>query len=135
MPCRDWEGGPGADCSGTLRQGVVGTSAEGPEFYIFGRPTLDLGSTRGLKKSVFDPEVFLAKADGGRTISAYLKDQLVFRQGDPADAVFTFKKAKSKSPFFPNKAKKRSLPFLARTNPAERDVWQVSRCAWRQPRR
>jgi CRP-like cAMP-binding protein len=49
-----------------------------------------------LKKSVFDPEVFLAKADGGRTVSAYLKDKLVFVQGDPADAVFYIQKGKVK---------------------------------------
>jgi CRP-like cAMP-binding protein len=36
----------------------------------------------------FDPKVFLAKADGGRTIARYGTDQTVFTQGEPADAVF-----------------------------------------------
>jgi CRP-like cAMP-binding protein len=49
-----------------------------------------------LKRLVFDPEAFLAKADGGRTVSAYLKDQIVFLQGDPADAVFYIQKGKVK---------------------------------------
>jgi CRP-like cAMP-binding protein len=39
-------------------------------------------------KSKFDPEAFLAKADGGVTISKYGKGQVVFTQGDPADSVF-----------------------------------------------
>jgi CRP/FNR family cyclic AMP-dependent transcriptional regulator len=36
----------------------------------------------------FDPKVFLAKANGGRTISDYEKNKIVFAQGDPADSVF-----------------------------------------------
>jgi CRP/FNR family transcriptional regulator, cyclic AMP receptor protein len=40
------------------------------------------------KKSPFDAKAFLSKADGGRTISKYRTDQIVFSQGDPADSVF-----------------------------------------------
>jgi CRP/FNR family cyclic AMP-dependent transcriptional regulator len=47
-------------------------------------------------KPVFDPNVFLAKADGGRTISKYQKDQTVFSQGDAADAVFYIQQGKIK---------------------------------------
>jgi CRP/FNR family transcriptional regulator, cyclic AMP receptor protein len=36
----------------------------------------------------FDPKVFLAKANGGRTISRYEKNRIVYAQGDPADSVF-----------------------------------------------
>lgn len=39
-------------------------------------------------KKPFNLEAFLAIADGGRTVAAYQKDNLVFAQGDPADAVF-----------------------------------------------
>ena len=38
-------------------------------------------------RAKFDPEAFLAKADGGVTISKYRKGQVVFAQGDPADSV------------------------------------------------
>ncbi len=38
------------------------------------------------RKPVFDPKAFLAKANGGRTISKYQKDQIVFSQGEPADS-------------------------------------------------
>ena len=39
-------------------------------------------------KPPFDPKAFLAKANGGRTISKYRKNQIVFSQGDLADSVF-----------------------------------------------
>jgi CRP-like cAMP-binding protein len=47
-------------------------------------------------KAVFDPKVFLATMDGGRTVSNYRKDETVFLQGDPADAVFYILKGKVK---------------------------------------
>jgi len=47
-------------------------------------------------KPTFDPRVFLAKANGGRTISQYRKHQVVFSQGDPADAVFYIQQGKVK---------------------------------------
>ena len=37
---------------------------------------------------LFDPKIFLAKVDGGRTIGNYHGDQIVFAQGDLGDAVF-----------------------------------------------
>ena len=36
----------------------------------------------------FDPKLFLAKVGDGRSIERYRKDQIVFSQGDPPDAVF-----------------------------------------------
>ena len=47
-------------------------------------------------KSKFDPEAFLAKADGGVTISKYGKGQVVFSQGDPADCVFYIREGRVK---------------------------------------
>jgi CRP-like cAMP-binding protein len=40
------------------------------------------------EKPAFDLKVFLTKADGGRTISKYQMNQIVFSQGDPADSIF-----------------------------------------------
>jgi CRP-like cAMP-binding protein len=48
------------------------------------------------KKLPFDPEAFLAKVNGGRTLSKYRKNQVVFQQGDPADAVFYLQTGKAK---------------------------------------
>jgi CRP/FNR family transcriptional regulator, cyclic AMP receptor protein len=49
-----------------------------------------------VKKTAFDRKVFLATLNGGRTISKYRKDQTVFSQGAPADAVFYILKGKVK---------------------------------------
>jgi CRP/FNR family transcriptional regulator, cyclic AMP receptor protein len=39
-------------------------------------------------KLVFDPKSFLAKAGKGRTLADHPKNQKVYLQGDPADAIF-----------------------------------------------
>src|SRR3984957_4403018 len=39
-------------------------------------------------KASFDPKKFLAKVGEGKTIAKYRKDQIVFSQGEVADAVF-----------------------------------------------
>ena len=44
----------------------------------------------------FDPKVFLAKVNGGRTISDYRMNQVVYEQGAPADSVFYIQKGKAK---------------------------------------
>jgi CRP/FNR family transcriptional regulator, cyclic AMP receptor protein len=48
------------------------------------------------KKPDFNVDTFLATVNGGRTISTYRKGQKVFRQGDPADAVFYLREGKVK---------------------------------------
>ena len=40
------------------------------------------------RKAAFDPKIFLAKVGAGKTISQYRKDQIIFSQGEIADAVF-----------------------------------------------
>jgi CRP/FNR family cyclic AMP-dependent transcriptional regulator len=47
-------------------------------------------------KLPFDPKVFLSSVNGGRSKSKYPQNQIVFRQGDPADAVFYILKGKVK---------------------------------------
>ena len=44
----------------------------------------------------FDPKAFLAKVGDGRTIGRYRKGEIVFSQGDPADAVFYIQRGKAK---------------------------------------
>jgi CRP/FNR family cyclic AMP-dependent transcriptional regulator len=48
------------------------------------------------KKVPFDPKVFLATVNGGRSISKYRMNQKVFSQGHSADAVFYIQKGKVK---------------------------------------
>jgi CRP-like cAMP-binding protein len=45
-------------------------------------------------QSSFDPNVFLASAGKGRSIAKYQQDQAIFKQGEPADAVFFVQKGK-----------------------------------------
>ena len=52
--------------------------------------------TKKAKKVPFDPKVFLATANGGRSLSKYQKDKVIFSQGDPADAVFYIQKGQVK---------------------------------------
>jgi CRP/FNR family transcriptional regulator, cyclic AMP receptor protein len=47
-------------------------------------------------KASFDPKTFLAKVGEGKTISKYRKDQVVFSQGQVADAVFYIQQGKVK---------------------------------------
>jgi CRP/FNR family transcriptional regulator, cyclic AMP receptor protein len=49
-----------------------------------------------VKKAPFDPKVFLATTDGGRILSIYRKDEVIFSQGKPADSVFYIQKGKVK---------------------------------------
>ncbi|MGB7279213.1 MAG: cyclic nucleotide-binding domain-containing protein, partial [Pseudolabrys sp.] len=52
--------------------------------------------TKKAKKVPFDPKVFLATVNGGRSISKYREGKTVFSQGKPADAVFYIQKGKVK---------------------------------------
>jgi len=47
-------------------------------------------------RASFDPKSFLAKVGRGRSIGKYHKGQIIFSQGDPADAVFYIQKGKVK---------------------------------------
>jgi CRP-like cAMP-binding protein len=47
-------------------------------------------------KVSFDPKRFLAKVGDGKTIAKYQPDQIVFSQGEQADAVFYIQKGKLK---------------------------------------
>ena len=48
------------------------------------------------RRTAFSPRAFLAKVGEGRTIHTYRKSQVVFSQGDRADAVFYIQKGKAK---------------------------------------
>jgi CRP/FNR family transcriptional regulator, cyclic AMP receptor protein len=52
--------------------------------------------SRVKKKLPFNVNSFLSKADGGRTITSYRKNEKIFSQGDPADAVFYIQEGKVK---------------------------------------
>ena len=69
-----------------------------------------------LKEVPFDPMVFLATVDGGRTISKYRKNETIFRQGDPADAVFYIQKGKIKITVISEHGKEAVVALLGPTD-------------------
>jgi CRP/FNR family transcriptional regulator, cyclic AMP receptor protein len=60
----------------------------------------------------FDPKVFLSKVNGGRATSKYRKDQIVFRQGDPSDAVFYIQSGKVKTTVVSEQGKEAVVALL-----------------------
>ena len=63
-------------------------------------------------KLSFDPKEFLSKVNGGRSVSDYRKDQIVFRQGDPADAVFYAQSGKAKRTVISEQGKEAVVAIL-----------------------
>jgi CRP/FNR family cyclic AMP-dependent transcriptional regulator len=63
-------------------------------------------------KPPFDPKVFLSKVNGGRAISEYRKDKVVFRQGDPSDAVFYIQSGKIKTTVVSEQGKEAVVALL-----------------------
>ena len=63
-------------------------------------------------KLQFDPKEFLAKVNGGQRTSDYRKDQVVFRQGDPADAVFYIESGKVKKTVVSEQGKEAVVAIL-----------------------
>jgi CRP/FNR family transcriptional regulator, cyclic AMP receptor protein len=47
-------------------------------------------------KATFDPKEFLATVNHGRTASNYARDDVIFRQGSPSDAVFYIRRGSIK---------------------------------------
>ena len=63
-------------------------------------------------KLPFDPKEFLLKVNGGQRASDYRKDQIVFRQGDPADAVFYIQNGKVKKTVVSEQGKEAVVAIL-----------------------
>jgi CRP/FNR family transcriptional regulator, cyclic AMP receptor protein len=64
------------------------------------------------KKRNFDPAVFLAKAGLGRTIITLQKKQIVFSQGDAADAVFYIQSGQVKLSVISSSGKEATIALL-----------------------
>ena len=77
---------------------------------------------KGARKALFDPAVFLETTANGRVISTHSKRDVIFAQGDDADSVFYIRKAKSKSPSYPSRARKPSSRSWGQTNLLAKDA-------------
>jgi CRP/FNR family transcriptional regulator, cyclic AMP receptor protein len=64
------------------------------------------------RKARFDPKIFLAKVGEGKTIAEYRKDQVIFSQGEVADAVFYIQKGKVKLTVISEQGKEAIVAFL-----------------------
>jgi len=54
------------------------------------------GAVTKVGKPTFDPKIFLAEVDEGVTVSGYRENEIIFSQGDAADAVFYIQQGKVK---------------------------------------
>ena len=70
----------------------------------------------------FDPKVYLATVNGGRTIANYRVNEAIFSQGNPADAVFYIQKGKVKLTVISEQGRKQSLQSWGPTSSVERGV-------------
>ena len=64
----------------------------------------------------FNAKSFLAKVGDGRSIERYRKDQIVFSQGDPADAVFYIQSGKVKVSVVSEQGKEAVVAMLGTNN-------------------
>jgi CRP/FNR family transcriptional regulator, cyclic AMP receptor protein len=67
---------------------------------------------KGEGKSTFDPQKFLAKVGAGKTMVELGRRQIVFSQGDPADAVFYIQKGKIELKVLSQQGKEAILAIL-----------------------
>jgi CRP/FNR family cyclic AMP-dependent transcriptional regulator len=73
------------------------------------------GAEPGMKPKVqrtFEPKSFLTKVGHGMTTADYQKNQKIFLQGDPADAIFYIQKGKVKLTVLSNQGKEAVIALL-----------------------
>src|SRR5579863_5636800 len=68
-------------------------------------------------KSLFNPKLFLAKIGVGRSLADYPKNQMVFSQGDSADAVFYIQKGRVKLTVVSRQGKEAVIAILGVEKP------------------
>ena len=85
--------------------------------------------TKKAKKVPFDPKVFLATVNGGRSISNYREGKTVFSQGNPADAVFYIQKGKVKITVVSEQGKEAVVAVLGPDDFCGEGALTGSRCA------
>ena len=86
-------------------------------------------SVKTKRQQPFVLESFLSHADGGRTKAKYQKNEIIFRQGDPADAVFYIMDGKCKVTVVSEKGKEVVVALH------EREDFFGEGCLTGQPRR
>ncbi len=93
------------------------------------RPTKENSNRKPAGAPLFDPAAFLATAGLGRDIYTYSKREVIFAQGDDADAVFYIKKGKVKVAVLSNDGKEAIVALLGS------DEFAGEGCLLGQPKR
>jgi CRP/FNR family transcriptional regulator, cyclic AMP receptor protein len=83
-------------------------------------------------KLPFDPKDFRSKVNGGQRVSEYRKEQIVFRQGDPADAVFYIHNGKAKKTVISEQGKEAVVALSGPATSSARAAWLASDCVCRR---
>src|SRR5579863_4164958 len=73
-------------------------------------------TTRNQELAMFHPEVFLKETGVGRTLIDLKKNQVLFSQGDPADAVFYIQKGHIKLTVVSQRGKEATVALLEAGN-------------------
>ena len=71
---------------------------------------------RGRQRSAFDPDAFLENTGVGRTLIDLKKNQVLFSQGEPADAVFYIRKGNLKLSVVSQRGKEATVALLESGN-------------------
>jgi hypothetical protein len=88
-----------------------------------------------MKGGRFDPENVLAKVSDGKTKLQYQKNQIVFSQGEVADAVFYIQTGKIKLTVISKQGKEAVIGIPGPGQFFEKNVSMASCCASKLPRR
>ena len=86
------------------------------------KPSKQSKSARTKRGALFDPAAFLQTAAQGRIISTHRKKEIIFSQGDAADAVIYIKKGNVKVCVISKEGKEAVVAILGRTNSWVRDA-------------
>ncbi len=76
------------------------------------RPAKRRTNRKAASEALFDPAVFLETTANGRVISTHSKKDLIFAQGDDADAVFYIRKGKVKVAIVSKEGKEAVIALL-----------------------
>jgi CRP/FNR family transcriptional regulator, cyclic AMP receptor protein len=87
------------------------------------------------KKAKFDSKTFLVKLGDGKTIAKYHKGQVVFSQGDAADAVFYIQSGKIKLTVVSAKGKEAVVGILEPDHFLAKEASTATRCGSQRLRR
>ena len=67
---------------------------------------------RNTRTPAFDPKTLLERVDGGKSVALYVRKQVVFSQGDPADVVYYVQKGRVKLTVVSKQGKEAVVGFV-----------------------